>query len=236
MSVYIDAAGRLVNEKDRELTLTCPHCQVVSHVTPSAVPAFDDLLTHRPRHVGVVFRCDSCSWPIFLRFQVRFYGTMRIDLAPQFAEVERARERFAFNYLPKEVEQFFREALLCYSAGAFNAFASMCRRAAQAVFADLGEPGKLQLFDELNRLRDMTDLDADTVTKLRTVVFGNDSDARPSLPAFDGRDGSVLLEVMKDLLYEAYVRRAKLRQALLVRRFFVDEAADNVTPIARAGS
>ena len=33
----------------------------------------------------------------------------------------------------------FREALLCYSHGAFNAFASMCRRTMQAVFADLGE-------------------------------------------------------------------------------------------------
>jgi hypothetical protein len=208
---------------------------VSSTVTPCAVPGIDDLLQHRPKHVGIVFRCDSCSWPVFLRFQVRFYGTTRVDLSPQYIEVERARERFAFNYLPPEVARFFREALLCYTTGAYNAFASMCRRTAQALFADLGEQGKLLLFDELNRLREMTELDADLTAKLRSVIFGSDTDARPSLPLLEGREASVLLEVTKDLLYQAYVRRAKLRQALLMRRYFVEEAADNVTPISAAG-
>lgn len=231
MSVYIDAAGRFVDERDRKLTLNCPHCEVASHVTPCGVPSVGDLLASRPKHVGIVFRCDSCGWPIFLRYQVRFYGTMRVDLAPQFTEVERAKERFAFSHLPPEVARFFREALACYTAGAWNAFASMCRRTAQAAFADLGEPGKLQLFDELNRLREMTGLDADTTARLRNVLFGSDADSRPSLPLLDARDASVLLEVAKDLLYQAYVRRAKLRQALLMRRFFVEEGAGNVTPL-----
>jgi len=35
----------------------------------------------------------------------------------------------------------------------------------------------------------------------------------------------VLLETMKDLLTQTYVRRAKLRQALKVRRFFANQAA-----------
>jgi len=231
MSVYIDAAGRFGNERGGKLTLQCPHCQVAANVTPCAVPALDDLLQNRPKHVGIVFRCDACSWPIFLRFQVRFYGSLRVDLAPQFTEVERARERFAFSYLPADVERFYREALVCYTAGAYDAFASMCRRTAQALFADLGEPGKLLLFDELNRLREMADLDADTVAKLRNVLFGSDADARPSLPVLAERDASVLLEVSKDLLYQAYVRRAKLRQALRMRRYFVDEDAGNVTPL-----
>ena len=36
------------------------------------------------------------------------------------------------------------EALACFSAASHNAFASMCRRVAQCVFADLGEDGKLR--------------------------------------------------------------------------------------------
>jgi len=43
-----------------------------------------------------------------------------------------------------------------------------------------------------------------------------------------------LLEFLKDILYQAYVRRGKLQQATMVRRFFVDEAPDKITPIGRA--
>ena len=44
----------------------------------------------------------------------------------------------------------------------------------------------------------------------------------------------VLLELLKDLLYQAYVRRGKLQQATMVRRFFADETLDKITPIGRA--
>src|SRR5688572_481637 len=54
----------------------------------------------------------------------------------------------ALTYLPKEAEVIFKEALGCHHAGCFNAFASMCRRTVQIVFEDLGEAGKLKLFDE----------------------------------------------------------------------------------------
>ena len=139
MSVHIDSSSRLINSQEKSLALTCPHCQVVAHISVAAVPRFEDLQTHRPAQVGIVYRCDACNAPVFLRFAVRMYAANRIELSPQFTEVERAREKFSFTYLPEEVELLFREALTCYSSGAFNAFASMCRRSAQAVFADLGE-------------------------------------------------------------------------------------------------
>src|SRR6201999_4125198 len=101
--------------------------------------AFEDLQVHKPKQIGVVYRCDACNSPIFTRFMVRGYSPSTIELAPQFTEVERAREKFSFMYLPQEVELLFREALACFSAGTFNAFASMCRRSAQSAFGDLGE-------------------------------------------------------------------------------------------------
>lgn len=230
MTVHIDASGRLVHDQAHLFALTCPHCEVVSHITPSAVPAFEDLQIHKPKHIGVVYRCDACSAPIFLRFNVRIYAATRIELSPQYIEVERPREKFTFTHLPEEVEVMFKEALTCFSHGAFNAFASMCRRTAQAVFADLGEAGKLRLFDELNNVREMAEIDAETFTKIKNILFGSDNDSRPSPPLLDGYEASVTLEVMKDLLHEAYVRKGRLQQALMVRRFFVDETAENVAP------
>jgi hypothetical protein len=234
MSVYIDSASRLHHDQDRNLVVTCPHCLAVAHITPSAVPRFEELQLYRPAQVGVVYLCDACHLPIFLRFAVRLYGAARIELSPQFTEVERAREKFSFAYIPEDIELLFREALTCFSHGAFNAFASMCRRTAQAMFADLGEAGKLRLFDELNGLRDLADIQPEIFTRIRTVLFGAELDARSGLPALDGYQAGILLEVAKDLLYEAYVRRGRLQQAIMVRRFFLDETGPHVAPLVSA--
>lgn len=223
-----------MHDQEQSLALVCPHCLITAHITPAAVPGFEDLQAHKPKHVGLVYRCDACLAPIFLRFTARMYGANRVELAPQFIEVERPRETFAFMHLPEEVELFFKEALTCYSSGAFNAFASMCRRSAQAMFADLGETGRLRLYDELNNVRAMAELDVETFTRIKSVLFGNDSDPRPNAPLLESYAAGVLLEIMKDLLYEAYVRKGKLQQAMMVRRFFVDEKANNVTQLASA--
>jgi len=228
MSAYIDVNSQLHHEQEASLALTCPHCQVLSHITPLAIPRFADLATWRPKHVGVVYRCDACNAPIFLRFTAKIYGAQRIELATQFTEVERAREKFSYTYLPGAIETLFREALNCYSAGAFNAFASMCRRTLQAAFAESGEACRMRVFDLLNDVRTMVDLDADTFLDIKRVVFGTDADPLPSLPLFEEQQAGVLLEVMKDLLYQLYVRKGRLQQAMMVRRFFSDESLRDI--------
>jgi len=233
MSVYIDLASRLIHDQAKNLAVTCPHCQVMSHITPVAVPRFEDLTVHKPKQVGLVYLCDNCHSPVFLRYTVRAYHTSRIELSPQFVEVERAREKFTFTYLPEEVEVLFKEALLCFSNGAYNAFASMCRRTAQAVFADLGEAGKLRLFDELNNVRDLAGIAPEAFNKLRTILFNLDDDPRSNIPTLDSYEAGIMLEVCKDLLYEAYVRKGKLQQAMMVRRFFLEETASNLTSMAQ---
>jgi hypothetical protein len=238
MSLYIDSASHLHHDLEKNLVVTCPHCLAVAHITPSAVPRFEDLQLYRPSQVGLVYLCDACHSPIFLRFTVRVYGTTRIELSPQFTEIERAREKFSFTYVPEDVELLFREALTCFSQGAFNAFASMCRRSAQAMFVDLGEAGRLRLFDELNAVRDLAEIAPEIFTKLKTVLFGAELgaelDARSPLPLLDGYEAGIMLEVVKDLLYEAYVRKGKLQQAMMVRRFFLDETGTNITPLVSA--
>lgn len=223
MSVYIDSNDRLHNEQAASLALTCPHCMVLAHITPLAVPGFAELAASRPKQIGLVYRCDACNAPIFLRANVRSYSNERIELSSQLSEVERPREVFDFSYLPSDVETLFRETLLCYSHGTFNAFAGMCRRTMQAVFADLGEPGKLRVFDELNDVRDMAEIDLSVFTPIKRVLFGTDADTAPSLPLIDDDEAGLLLEIIKDLLYECYVRKARLQQAIVVRRVFADQ-------------
>ena len=234
MSVYVDSNSRLHHAQERSLALMCPHCQVFTHITAVSVPQFAELVASRPNHVGVVYKCDSCSAPIFLKFAVKMYAANRVELANNFVELERAREKFSFTYLPENVERLFREALGCYSGGFFNAFASMSRRTAQAVFDDLGENGRLRIFDQINEAREMAEIDGETFGAAKKVIFGGDRDPSPGLPDLGDCEAGVLLELLKDLLYQAYVRKGNLQQAMMVRRFFAEETLDKITPIGRA--
>jgi hypothetical protein len=233
MSVYVDANSHLHHDQERSLALNCPHCQVYSHITAVSVPRYSELVSARPSHVGVVYRCDSCNAPVFLRFTVKMYAANRVELANNFVELERAREKFNFTYLPEESEKLFREALACYSAGHFNAFGSMCRRTTQSIIRDLGENGRMKIFNQLAEAREMAEIDNETFNVAKKVLFGTDADAWPSMPELGAFESGVLLELVKDMLYQAYVRKGKLQQAMMVRRFFAEETLDKITPIGR---
>ena len=236
MPIYIDSSGVLHHDQEHNLALTCPHCEVLSHLTPVSVPQFAPLTAFKPSHVGIVYRCDSCNAPLFLKYPVKMYGGSRVELGGNFQELERPREKFSFTHLPEEAETLFREALACLSAGSFNAFASMCRRTAQAVFADLGENGKLRMFDQLVEVREMAELDQDTFNIVRKVLFATDAEPRPNMPQIDATTAGVLVEVVKDLLYQAYVRKGRLQQAMTMRRYFAEESRATVTPLNKATS
>ncbi len=218
MTIYITPQNELHIEH-QGIALTCPHCQTLTHVTATATPHFDDLSARKPKQIGIVFRCDACGEPIFLKFTAKAYTGQRIELAANYAEVERARENFPLTYLPEESEELFREALSCYSAGCYNAFGAMSRRTAQSLFRELGERGKLELFDTLQEIRTLAELDDDSFAILRAVLFGNDTDPWPHQPTLNAERAGILLEVMRDLLYQTFVRKARLMQAMTFRKY-----------------
>jgi len=225
MTIYITPQDELHVEY-QGIALTCPHCQTLTHLTAVATPKFDDLGYQKPKNIGIVFRCDACGEPIFLKFAVKFYGESRVELSGNYTEIERARENFPLTYLPEEAEGLFREALGCYAAGCFNAFGAMSRRTAQSLFRELGERGKLDLFDTLQEIRALAELDDDSFTTLRAVLFGSDSDPWPHQPTLNSESAGVLLEVMRDLLYQTFVRKARLKQAMTFRKFVAPVAVE----------
>jgi hypothetical protein len=185
----------------------------------------------RPKHAGLLFRCAACNEPRFLRAVVRAIGDERIELAPNPAEVERARERFQYAYLPDTVEQLLRETLDCYSLGAHNAFATMCRRTTRTALRTLEGTAKGRWQDTLHEVLRVCNVDAATTSTVDAVLFGDDVEPPPITPD----EAAVLVEALKDLFYQSYVRTAKLRAAMRVRRFFAGESTGKVTPIDREG-
>ncbi|MDH3612619.1 MAG: hypothetical protein OES10_04985 [Gammaproteobacteria bacterium] len=230
MAIILDRDQGLLLEDDEQIGLECPYCNVYSHMSPQSVPHAGDLIQHKPKHVGLVYRCDACQAPVFLRFAVKQFSEKQVELYRNFIELERPKERFAFSYLPKHTEVLFREALSCYSGNNFNAFASMCRRSASSAFAALGEGGRLQAFEEIVIAQDIAGIDDETFAPIKTVLF--DASEEEELPLLSRSQAGILLEVLKDMFYQCFVRRGKLTRAIKVRRFFVQEANNDLQSTA----
>ncbi len=229
MPLVLDSSNRF-NREPVSGSIECPHCQANAHMALMAAPGFKILQAKKPGQAGMVFQCDACHSPVFLKFRARQYQRDKIIFHSAAHEVERPAEKFNFNYLPEQVALSFREALGCYRYGLLQAFAAMSRLTADAVIDDLGDSAKLKIFDQLEDIREIADLDDSVFTTVRQVVLGA-ADNRSPLPELGRGEAAVLLETLKDLLYQAYIREARLRRALEVRRFFADQADTTVSSL-----
>ena len=103
----------------------------------------------------------------------------------------------------------------------------MCRRASVSAFEALGEGGKLRAFEEVMTAQDIAGIEDDSFTPIKQVLFGTGS--HEQLPLLNRAQAGILVEVLKDMFYQCFVRRGKLTRAIKVRRFFVTESDnDNV--------
>jgi hypothetical protein len=215
---------------DEQFGLECPYCGVYAHLSAQSVPDVDNLLKTQPKHIGLVYQCDACHAPVFLRFGVKAYSENKVELFQNFIELERPKERFAFSYLPKQTEILFREALSCYSNNNFNAFACMCRRSAKSSYRALGEGGKLRSFEDVMMAQKIAKIDDDSFDPIKKVLFGTGDEE--TLPMLNRAQAGVLLEVLKDMFYQAFVRPGKLTRAIKVRNLFVQDYNEGLRPTA----
>ncbi|UCG72311.1 MAG: hypothetical protein JSV45_13860 [Chromatiales bacterium] len=139
---------------------------------------------------------------------------------------DRTEDPFGFEYLPQSVAAAFRDTLGCFHHSLWVAFPAMCRLTAEAVFEDLGDKARLKLYDELEEIRELASLDDPMFHLVRGVLFDRDTAMPPTL---DRIQATVLLETLKDLLYQAYVRGGKLRRALSMKRLFSATEAGSAT-------
>jgi len=227
VAVYVNSENRF--EQGDAIYRECPHCGAHAELLPIATPDFEAVLQTRPRQVGVAFACAACKEHRFARMLVRAYTPDRIELSSHLAEVERPREKFQYHYLPASVEPLFREALECYAAGYQNAFASMCRRTVDAALTQLGHNARMRWYELYKDVVQVGEIDEGTAQTLENVLFGSGA----AIPEITPECSAVLIEVIRDIVYQSYVRTAKLRAAMKMRRFFAGEQADNITPLER---
>jgi len=156
-------------------------------------------------------------------------------------KTKKTADSFNYHYLPGPVAVCFRDAMGCYRDGLQQSFAAMCRLTAQTMFEDLGEGAKLRIYDQVEEIANLANIDDNVYRNIRNILFENDSDSLVFPGGIDRETTAILLETMKEILYQEYIRRALLREKLRMRRFFAghselydaDEVAANISPINR---
>lgn len=208
---------------DRHFSLKCHHCQNNTGITAISIPRFEFVNRFKLKNIGIVYKCDTCLEPIFLKFSIKEYAGDQISVLEEYQVIERSIEDFEFEYLPEGVTNDFREALLCYSIDCYNAFAAMCRRTIQSTAANLGAKGTDRVQAQLSDLKKMAEIDEETFKLLKQIVIEGHDGAHPHLPELSPERAEILLELMKDVLYQLYVRKGKMEKAAKLRKKQIEE-------------
>jgi len=133
-------------------------------------------------------------------------------------------DKYPFSYLPPSVASHFHQALGCYQQGLLQSFAAMCRLTAQAIFLDVGEGAKLRIFDQVEEIAQLAGIEDIVYRDIRDILFDTDQNSLHYPDGMDRETAVVLLETMKDILHQYYIRRALLRKKLKMRRFFAAQS------------
>lgn len=202
---------------DSPVNLRCPHCSTQTALIPVAIPRFQLMHRFKLQETGLVYRCSSCNRAVFLRYKITGLDDP-VRLADEFEQITTALEPFDMQYLAGAVLDDFREALTCYANSCWNAFAAMCRRCIQSISETLGAVGTTKVQAQLEELKNMGVTDDETFNQLRAIMLSGHDGAHPHLPALSPARAAVLLQLMKDVLYQLFVRPAKIREAGELRK------------------
>jgi hypothetical protein len=145
-------------------------------------------------------------------------GNSYVNISEDYIEIEKAKESFEFQYLPNEVKNDFEEALTCYSNNCYNAFGAMCRRCIQSSLTEMGSKGNDKVMRQLKDLKETADLDNDTFIILEQIIISGHDGTHPHLPKLSPDRAIILLELMKDVLYQLFVRKLKIQETIELRK------------------
>ena len=82
----------------------------------------------------------------------------------------------------------------------------------------MGAEGSNKVQNQLNDLKSMGVIDDEDFEQLKQIILTGHDGAHPHLPKLSRERADVLLEFMKDVLYQLFVRKAKIQEAAKLRQ------------------
>ncbi len=88
----------------------------------------------------------------------------------------------------------------------------------------IGSEGTSRVQRQIENLHSMGVVDEDAFTELSAIMLIGLDGAHPHLPKLSPERASILLELMKDALYQLFVRKAKIEEAARLRKAAIASA------------
>ena len=101
----------------------------------------------------------------------------------------------------------------------------MCRRCVQSISSELGAKGSSKVQNQLKEMKEMAEIEAETFTILEQIIIAGHDGAHPHLPELSPDRAKILLELMKDVLYQIFVRKAKIQESVELRKKQIEQNA-----------
>jgi len=194
----------------------CPHCNVSNPLIPQAWAIETTNHSGGNSRWWTGYICSTCGG-VIIAASIKQRGHIS-EIYPS-----QVLETFDYSYLPEDVAEDFKEALTCYSYSCYNAFGAMCRRCVQSVSKELGAKESDKVLNQLKELKEMAEIDDETFDVLKQIIIGGHDGAHPHLPKLSVERAKILLELMKDVLYQIYIRKAKIQEAIKLREKTISE-------------
>lgn len=194
----------------------CPYCGIDKPNLPTQWQVSTATHSGGNERAWHVYVCQNCGGLVLAASRKG---------SPTVSEVypDRNMETFEFEYLDGDVRDDFQEALKCFSYKCFNAFAAMCRRTIQSLAAQLGAEGKDRVAKQIAELKGLLNIDEETYGILVQIIITGHDGAHPYLPKITTERAIILLQLMKDVLYQLCIRKKRLEEAVQLRKESVDE-------------
>ena len=196
--------------------ILCPHCRTKSHFSPM-IHCWQD-----ETKAWVVQKCDSCSEMTLTIFQpsgtvsTHPEGGYTLDLKSTPEEVYPYFIPIPHDSIPEEIAEDYKEAVICFSAGAFNASVVMSRRAIETTAILLGANPTDRLKDKIKYLasKGLEQSLVDLATEIRLLgnVPAAHADKNDLLRKVTPAECKDVLDFLEAFLESLYIRPSKIKK------------------------
>lgn len=212
----------IANYEQKSVRLICPHCGDSTSPIIVSIPSFSQMVKYGLNKAGLVFACTTCKKPIYLEYAYNL-ASNQASLSEGPLYILKPKIDFDFEFIPESVAEDFKESLECYRHGAFNAFGAMCRRTIQETASNIGAKDSKKIQHQIQNMKEMADIDDETFKIISQIILDGHDGAHPHLPDLSQERAEILLELMKDVMYQLYIRKGKVAKAAAMRKAKIEE-------------
>lgn len=195
----------------------CPHCKIGTRFSLATQPN-PILFRDKATEVVVGYLCDSCIKGIPVRWKIQGFDNQTNPIVQSPELILPVREPFDFDHVPPKVKKEISEGLDCLSVGAYNGFAGLCRRTIQAICTIMGAESSTKVQAQIEEMANAAGLDDETERIAIEIMLAGHDGSHPHLPDVNSDRAAILLELVRDIVYQMFTRPGRIRQSAELRK------------------